>query len=121
MKILIDMSLSPDWVEFLAEVGLEAAHWSTVGRPDAGDAEVLACAAEHEWVVFSNDLAFGAILAATQGKRAGVIQVRRLDILPAAISEMVVDLLRRYEARLRAGALVLVDAPSHTVRMLDIT
>jgi len=120
VKILIDMSLSPLWVEFLAEVGLEAVHWSAVGRADACDAEVMQFAAREKCVVFSNDLAFGAIFAALQTKRAGVIQVRRLDVMPSAISEMVADLLRRYEAQLKAGALVTIDAPRHTVRVLEI-
>jgi len=114
------MSLSPLWVEFLAEVGLEAVHWSAVGGTDACDAEVLEFAAREKWVVFSNDLAFGAILTALQTGCASVIQVRRLDILPSAIAEMVVDLLRRYEAELEKGVLVIIDAPRHTVRMLEI-
>jgi predicted nuclease of predicted toxin-antitoxin system len=120
VKILIDMSLSPLWVEFLAEVGLEAVHWSELGRTDACDVELLEFAAREKWVVFSNDFAFGAILAASQTGRASVIQVRRLDILPSAISEMVVDLLRRYEAQLAKGVLVVIDAPRHTIRMLEI-
>ena len=120
MKILIDMSLSPHWVEFLAEVGLEAVHWSAVGPTDACDAEVLQSAAQTGSVVFTNDLTFGAILAALQTKRASVIQVRRLDILPSAISEMVVDLLRRYRVQLESGALVVIDAPRHTIRLLEI-
>jgi len=27
MKILVDMNLSPRWVEFLANAGIEAIHW----------------------------------------------------------------------------------------------
>ena len=120
MKILIDMSLSPDWASFLVEVGLEAVHWSAVGRADACDAEVLEFAARGKWVVFTHDLDVAAVLTALQARRTGVIQARTLDILPAAISEMVVDLMRRYEAQLEAGALVAIDAASHTMRMLEL-
>lgn len=36
MKLLIDMNLSPRWVELLADGGVEVAHWASVtaGRTD---------------------------------------------------------------------------------------
>ena len=37
MKILVDMNLSPGWVDFLIEAGIEAVHWSKVGASDAND------------------------------------------------------------------------------------
>lgn len=120
MKILVGMCLSPLWVEFLSEVGFEAVHWSKVGRADASDAEVMDFAAEGGWTVFVHDLDFAALLAAKKADRPGVIQVRTLDILPSAISEMFIDTLRRSEAQLEAGALVAIDAARHTVRMLEI-
>jgi predicted nuclease of predicted toxin-antitoxin system len=45
MKILIDMNLSPLWVPFLSDRGVEALHWSSVGKPDAADSEILGYAA----------------------------------------------------------------------------
>jgi len=41
MKLLVDMNLSPKWIPKLQEQGLEARHWSEVGRPDASDEEIL--------------------------------------------------------------------------------
>lgn len=35
MKLLIDMNLSPLWVDTLTRHGWEAVHWSTVGDPHA--------------------------------------------------------------------------------------
>ena len=32
MKLLVDMNLSPSWVDRLARHGFEAVHWSTIGR-----------------------------------------------------------------------------------------
>jgi predicted nuclease of predicted toxin-antitoxin system len=37
MKILIDMNLSPLWVDAFLEAGIEAVHWSTIGDPAAID------------------------------------------------------------------------------------
>lgn len=38
MKLLIDMNLSPLWVEFLAGSGFESIHWSDVGQASGPDA-----------------------------------------------------------------------------------
>ena len=34
MKLLIDMNLSPDWVEVLAAERIDAIHWSKVGNAE---------------------------------------------------------------------------------------
>lgn len=31
MKLIVDMNLSPRWVDLLVSVGFEAAHWSSIG------------------------------------------------------------------------------------------
>ena len=33
MKLLVDMNLSPSWVDRLVRHGFEAVHWSTIGGP----------------------------------------------------------------------------------------
>lgn len=37
MKILIDMNLSPTWVQEFKAHGIDAVHWSAVGIHDAPD------------------------------------------------------------------------------------
>jgi predicted nuclease of predicted toxin-antitoxin system len=44
VKLLVDMNLSPSWVDRLAQHGFEAVHWSTIGcdsarlrNPDVGE------------------------------------------------------------------------------------
>ncbi len=75
MKILVDMNLSPFWVPFLARHGFEAWHWSTVGRPSAPDAEILAFARINNFVILTHDLDFGMLLAAQPTRGPSVIQV----------------------------------------------
>ncbi|MBW1778299.1 MAG: DUF5615 family PIN-like protein [Deltaproteobacteria bacterium] len=41
MKIVIDMNLSPQWVDFLNRTGHECIHWSEIGFPNASDREIL--------------------------------------------------------------------------------
>jgi predicted nuclease of predicted toxin-antitoxin system len=41
VKILIDMNLSPAWVEFLAGHSIESVHWSAIGDPGAKDPAIM--------------------------------------------------------------------------------
>ncbi|MHB1591059.1 MAG: DUF5615 family PIN-like protein [Sulfuricella sp.] len=50
MKLLVDMNLSPRWVALLADTGIEAAHWSTLGAKNAPDSEIMAYANAHDYV-----------------------------------------------------------------------
>ena len=45
MKLLIDMNLSPRWIAVLASAGIESVHWSTLGKRDARDTEIISYAA----------------------------------------------------------------------------
>lgn len=51
MKLIVDMNLSPRWVGVLANAGIEAAHWSTLGAMNAPDAEIMAYARANNYVV----------------------------------------------------------------------
>ncbi len=82
MKLLIDMNLSPDWVEVFRRNGWEALHWSMVGDPRATDRAIMEWARANGYVVFTHDLDFGALLAVTQLNGPSVIQVRTQDIMP---------------------------------------
>ena len=82
MKLLVDMNLSPRWVSFLCDAGWEATHWSTVGKANASDSEIVTFAASNGYVVLTNDLDFAAILAASHHKKPSVAQIRAQDLGP---------------------------------------
>ena len=42
VRILIDMNLSPTWVDVFTSANWSAVHWSTVGNPNATDQEIMA-------------------------------------------------------------------------------
>lgn len=109
MKLIIDMNLSPAWVAVLAQAGHTAAHGSSVGSPRAKDSEILAWARQHQHVVFTHDLDFGAILAATDADSPSVIQIRTQDPSPEHCARMVSDILLRYADALAGGALISLD------------
>lgn len=120
MKLLVDMNLSPRWVETLAAKGFEATHWSLIGALDAPDAEIMAFARQHDCVVLTHDLDFGAILAATQREKPSVIQIRADDVSPEAIGAMVTEALSSVRDALRQGALVTLDARRTRLRLLPL-
>lgn len=120
MRLLVDMNLSPQWIALLRDSGWEAVHWSSVGKATARDAEIMAFAAENDYVVLTHDMDFSAILAATQGEKPSVVQIPAENISPGAIGRHVVAALRHLERELKAGALVTVDPVRTRVRLLPL-
>jgi predicted nuclease of predicted toxin-antitoxin system len=120
MRLLIDMNLSPKWEGFLRQSGFDAAHWSQVGSPRAGDPEIMAHARANGFVVLTNDLDFGSILAATGGDAPSVVQIRAEDCRVEAIGKTVVDAIKLASDQLAKGALVTVDVARLRVTMLPI-
>ena len=120
ISIVIDMNLSPDWVERLSSAGYDAVHWSTVGDPRATDREIMRWAAEHQRAVMTHDLDFGAVLAATQARVPSVIRLRASDVLPGAIAGRVVRALADLDAELQAGAIVSIEIDRARVRILPL-
>lgn len=103
MKLLVDMNLSPRWVPLLSEAGIEAVHWSTLGAGNAPDAEIMTFAKANGYVVLTHDLDFSAILAATQGDKPSVVQIRAEGISPDVIGREIIDALRQMAPELEEG------------------
>lgn len=120
VPILIDMNLSPDWVDELATAGWSSVHWSTVGDPRATDQEIMRWARDNSHAVFTHDLDFGTMLALTHAIGPSVIQVRGQDVLPDHLSATVIAALKQHDADLAAGAIVVVNEAKSRVRILPI-
>ena len=120
MKILLDMNLSPLWVPVLTQAGFEAVHWSTVGRPNAPDSELMLWAKKNGYVVFTHDLDFGDILAATNADAPSVIQVRTQNLHPEFLGASVVRILNQFREQLLSGVLIVIDEQKTRARILPI-
>jgi predicted nuclease of predicted toxin-antitoxin system len=120
MKLLVDMNLSPRWVSLLVEADIEAAHWSSLGAHNASDTEIMAYAGANNYIVLTHDLDFGAILAATQGAKPSVVQIRAEDVSPDVIGKQVIAALRQMESELEEGALITVDSKRARLRVLPL-
>jgi len=120
MKILIDMNLSPEWVKTFANNEIEAKHWSNIGDKRATDEVIMQWALNNNYIVFTNDLDFGSLLAATQAQFPSVIQVRTQDLLARNLEGIVINALKRFQPELESGALVTIDISRSKVRILPI-
>ena len=100
--------------------GFEAVHWSSLGAKNASDAQIMTYALAHNFVVLTHDLDFGAILAATQGNKPSVVQIRSDDVNPDAIGRQVLRALRQMETELHEGALLTVDPDRTRLRVLPL-
>jgi predicted nuclease of predicted toxin-antitoxin system len=120
MRVLIDMNLSPDWVETLKQNGIEAVHWSTVGAKNASDIDIFSYANTENYLIFTNDLDFGTILALGGHRLPSVLQLRNQDILPSDVENVVIQTLETCKDYLETGALIVVDSNKTRVRVLPL-
>ena len=120
MKLLVDMNLSPSWIKLLSDAGVQAVHWSVIGKNNAPDSEIMAYAAGNDYVVLTHDLDFSAILAVTHGEKPSVVQIRAEDVRPNVIGFQVVAALRQMASELEAGALLTIDPSRARLRLLPL-
>jgi predicted nuclease of predicted toxin-antitoxin system len=120
VKLLVDMNLSPTWVDRLARHGFEAVHWSTIGAATAPDVEILTWANEHGFVIVTNDLDFSAILAASAGATPSVVQIRTQDLLSDEAVSIVAKALDAHREDIERGALLSIDEAGTRVRVLPL-
>jgi predicted nuclease of predicted toxin-antitoxin system len=120
MKILIDMCLSPEWVEALRSHGHEARHWSNIGDAHAKDSEIMDWAADGSFVVLTHDLDFGNLLYRNKASLPSVIQVRTPSVLVEDIGALVFAALRQFETQIMQGALITLEPSRARARILPI-
>jgi predicted nuclease of predicted toxin-antitoxin system len=75
-------------------------------------------ASERGYIVFTHDLDFGALLAATHSEGPSVIQVRTRDVMPQALGSRLVQILRKYKSVLESGAFITIDEIRARVKIL---
>jgi predicted nuclease of predicted toxin-antitoxin system len=80
----------------------------------------MAWARENGRLVFTHDMDFGTLLAATRAKGPSVLQVRVKNTVPTAIGADVVRVLRLRHEAIERGALVTIDKTNARVRVLPI-
>jgi predicted nuclease of predicted toxin-antitoxin system len=120
MRLVVDMNLSPRWVDYLREAGFEAEHWSTIGEATATDAVIMQTAKDRGAVVLTNDLDFGAMLASSGAEGPSVIQIRAADLRPQALAPVLIETIEQLRGELTSGALVTLESARKRVRVLPL-
>jgi len=120
MKILVDMNLSPKWVEYLIKNGIDAVHWSSIDYPDATDEKIVSYAIEYGFTILTNDLDFGFILAITHNKKPSVIQIRSDVLAPDIIGSIVSSAIKQLADDINNGAIVTIDPRKTRISLLPL-
>jgi len=120
MKLLIDVNLSPAWTDVLMEEDVESVHWSEVGKLNATDLEIINYAKENGMIIFTHDLDFGNILAATGGDSPSIIQIRTHDIAPESLKDLLLKAITQFKTQLQDGALITIHPGKSRARILPI-
>ena len=120
MKILIDMNLSPRWVEVFSSYDIEAIHWSGVGAANAADSDILKYAYTHGFTILTYDLDFSAMLAVNRLNRPSLIQLRTGDINPDSAAPLVISALRQAATEIEDGAILSIELNKARLRILPL-
>lgn len=120
MKVLIDMNLSPEWVQEFISYDIEAVHWSTIGEITASDSILMNWAKVNNHIIFTHDLDFGTALALTHAEKPSVIQVRTQNVTVPYLSDMVISTIIKYKDLLDRGALIVLDDEKKRIRILPL-
>ena len=89
MRILVDMNLSPEWIEGLGAAGVDAVHWSTIGARSAEDDVLFQYARDRRLVLLTQDLDFSQLLFETRGSRPSTVLLRIKDDLDDVVRRRV--------------------------------
>jgi predicted nuclease of predicted toxin-antitoxin system len=106
MRILVDMNLTPRWVEFLNGAGHETCHWSSIGAASAKDREICDYARTNGFVLLTNDLDFPQILAHTRDTGPSVVLLRGEPLVPEFRGRALVEALAECQSEIAHGAVL---------------
>jgi len=124
MKLLLDACMPLEWAEFLRRHNHECITWLELGPPNASDADIMGWAREHGFIVLTNDLDFGKLLAFSRATHPSVIQFRATDIRPPALGRLALQVLEEHCARLEGvlgeGALITIETERFRTRILPL-
>ena len=120
MRLLLDVNISPVWVEYLRAAGHDTTHWTSVGDARSTDDRIAGYAAQNGHVIITRDLDFGALLAASHAVQPSVVLLRGPGQLPPAAGIRLLRVLEQTADDLAAGAVVTMDVNKTRVRILPI-
>jgi predicted nuclease of predicted toxin-antitoxin system len=120
MKFLADMGISHRTVSFLRDLGHEAKHLHDENLDEMPDDDILDKARREGWVLLTNDLDFGELLAISGAVLPSVITFRLRNMTSANVNRHLDRMLTQHSDKLVRGAIVSVRENRIRVRDLPI-
>lgn len=120
IKLLLDVNLSVQWIDFLKESGWNCTHWLEVGNCDDSDAEIFDYAITNDFVIFTHDLDFGTILSKQKSSKPSVIQIPTKNTLPDVGGKKFLIAVDKFKNELKVGCILTIDVNRNKVRLLPI-
>ena len=119
-SFLIDMNLTPRWVEYLEIRGHSACQTSSIVRASAPDENIVDLATERGDVVLTADHDFCRIILLSGADSPSIVLLRTVSEVPEDVGELVLNAVELHSTELAAGAFVTVSERGTRVRPLPI-
>lgn len=120
MKLLLDQGLPRSAAALLTESGFDSVHVADIGLSKADDSEILQKALADEHVVVTLDADFHMLLALGEALNPSVIRIRIEGLKAAALTKLLLTVIRETESELKQGAAVTVDEDRIRLRLLPL-
>jgi predicted nuclease of predicted toxin-antitoxin system len=120
MRFVLDQGVPRDAAALLRSLGHDCIHVGEIGMCKAADQEILAFSLGRSAVVVTLDADFHAILAVSGAQGPSVIRMRLQGLGGPEVVEVVRNVVARFEAELKCGALITVKARKTTCHRLPV-
>jgi predicted nuclease of predicted toxin-antitoxin system len=120
VKLIIDENLPARWKEFFSPHGIEALHWTEIGKAGDPDEMILDDAAAQNTGIVTQDLDFTRLLALRGSRLPSVIQLRVPCPIPEIVGIALLRVLQDHERHLMEGCLISLDLDRHRLRLLPL-
>ena len=109
MRIVVDVNLPPEIVDFLIEQGHDAVYSATLLSSSSPDADVVARAVEEGRIVLTRDLGIAEIILNSGRREPSLITMRLGNSSTEILVQALASQLAAMEEPLLHGALVTID------------
>jgi len=120
MKLVLDMHISPVVAVELRSIGYDVFQLRERGLQKLSDEGIIELAVHENRVVVTFDLDFTAHLARSNASLPSLVQFRNDDARTVMIIALLKTILVQYEAELKAGSIIIIDADRVRTRRLPI-
>ena len=120
MSLVLDQGVPRDAAAHLRALGYECIHLGEIGMSRAADEEILAFSLERNAVVVTLDADLHTILALSGASGPSVIRLRLQGLGALDVAQLVQNVLAGFEADLKRGSLVTVNAHKTTCHRLPV-